>query len=152
MMIAFANFVHLAAVIIWVGGMFFAHMALRPSLPLLDPPQRLPLLAATLGRFFAWVAGAVVAILGSGAVLIVATRGIAAAGLHVHLMTAIGLAMAAVFVYIRVVPYPRLVAASAARQWPVAAAAMASIRRLVAANLVLGLATVGIAVLGRGYA
>ena len=44
---------HLLGVVVWVGGMFFAHMALRPAATeLLEPPQRLPLLQATLMRFF----------------------------------------------------------------------------------------------------
>ena len=35
---------HLLAALIWVGGMFFAHMALRPAVnTMLEPPQRLPL-------------------------------------------------------------------------------------------------------------
>ena len=52
-----ARWLHLLGVVVWVGGMFFAHMALRPALPRRSqPPQRLPLLAATLSRFIAWVA------------------------------------------------------------------------------------------------
>jgi uncharacterized membrane protein len=45
--------IHLLAVIVWIGGMFFAHVCLRPvAAAQLQPPQRLPLLAAILGRFF----------------------------------------------------------------------------------------------------
>ena len=34
---------HLSGVIVWVGGMFFAHFCLRPVAALqLPPPQRLP--------------------------------------------------------------------------------------------------------------
>ena len=51
-----ARWLHLLGVVVWVGGMFFAHMALRPSVQALDPPERLPLLAATLTRFVAWAA------------------------------------------------------------------------------------------------
>jgi len=36
-----------------VGGMFFAHVALRPAALTLPPPVRLPLMAATLATFFA---------------------------------------------------------------------------------------------------
>jgi hypothetical protein len=36
-------------------------------------------------------------------------------------MTVLGLVMAAVFVFIRVVPHPRLVAAAARQDWPHAA-------------------------------
>ena len=35
---------HLLSAVIWVGGMFFAYMVLRPAAAtLLEPPQRLPL-------------------------------------------------------------------------------------------------------------
>ena len=37
-------FLHLAGVIVWVGGMFFAYFCLRPAaVRVLQPPQRLPL-------------------------------------------------------------------------------------------------------------
>ena len=50
------HLLHLAGVIIWIGGMVFAHVCLRPvAASQLQPPQRLPLLAAILARFFALV-------------------------------------------------------------------------------------------------
>lgn len=56
---------HLFGVVIWVGGMFFAYMALRPAASaLLDPPQRLLLWSATLQRFFGWVWVSVALVLG----------------------------------------------------------------------------------------
>jgi len=52
-------FLHFAAVVVWIGGMVFAHFCLRPAaLATLQPPQRLPLMAAALGRFFACCSGA----------------------------------------------------------------------------------------------
>jgi uncharacterized membrane protein len=128
--------------------MFFAHMALRPSLALLEPPVRLALMAATLGRFFAWVTVAVTAILVTGGVLMPAANA-AGGARHVVPMAAIGVAMALVFGYIRLRPYPRLAAAVAARAWPEAGAALGVVRRLVAVNLVLGLATFAVAIVGR---
>ena len=144
-------FIHLAAAVVWVGGMVFAHFALRPAAAAtLDPPQRLPLMAAALGRFFAWVIGAVVAILASGFGLIAAMGGFRAVGGHVHVMTAVGIAMAVIFVGIRWQAYPRLVAAVAARDWPAGAAALGQVRRWVTVNLVLGALTLAVATLGRG--
>ncbi|MCK7497690.1 MAG: DUF4149 domain-containing protein [Comamonadaceae bacterium] len=53
------------AVVVWVGGMFLMHFAVRPvAVAQLPPPQRLPLLAAILGRFFGWVTAAVLVVLG----------------------------------------------------------------------------------------
>ena len=89
----FARWLHVMGVVVWVGGMFFAHMALRPSVQSLAPPERLSLLAATLSRFMAWVAVAVVANHASG-VAMMALMG--PVGLHVHAITAVGIAMMAI--------------------------------------------------------
>lgn len=139
---------HVAGIVIWIGGMFFAHFCLRPVAVLqLPPPQRLPLLAAVLGRFFAAVAVSVVAILASGFAMMAAV-GFAAAPLHWHLMMGLGVVMAIIFGIIYAQLYPRLVAGVAAQTWPAAGAVMERIRRLVVTNLALGTATVIIAVLG----
>ena len=50
--------IHHLAALIWVGGMFFAYVALRPAaMEVLDPPQRLRLWDAVFRRFFQWVWG-----------------------------------------------------------------------------------------------
>ncbi len=144
-----ARWLHLLGVVVWVGGMFFAHMALRPAVQSLPPPQRLPLLAATLTRFVAWVALAIAAILGSGAMLVVMAGGLRNVGLSVHLMMAIGVVMMLLYAHLTAAPLRRLRAAVAAAQWEQAGSAMATIRKLVAVNLVLGLVTITIAVLVR---
>lgn len=144
-----ARWVHLLAVVIWIGGMFFAHMALRPAAQALPPPQRLPLLAATLDRFVAWVAVAIVGLLVSGAALIVMLGGMRNVGLAVHLMTGLGVVMVLLYAHLVAAPLKRLRAAVAGAQWEQAGAAMGRVRKLVATNLVLGLLTISIAVLGR---
>lgn len=139
---------HLSGVIVWVGGMFFAHFCLRPvAVTQLPPPQRLALLAAVLGRFFVAVAVAVVAILGSGFAGM-ALVGFAQAPLHWHLMSGFGLLMAAIFAVIYLFFYPQLKASVTAQAWPAAGAAMNRIRQLVATNLLLGALTVVVATLG----
>lgn len=145
-----ARWLHVLGVVVWVGGMFFAHMALRPAAQALPPPQRLPLLAATLARFVAWAGLAILMVVGSGVALIGLAGGMAAVGASVHAMTAIGLAMTAIYAWLVARPLPQLRAAVAAARWEQAGAAMAGVRRLVAVNLVLGLATITIAILGRG--
>jgi uncharacterized membrane protein len=144
-----ARWIHLLGVVVWIGGMFFAHMALRPAAQALPPPQRLPLLAAALARFLPWVAAAIVGILGSGAILIFMLGGMKGVGAAVHTMTGIGVVMALVYARIVAGPFRRLRAATAAGEWERAGAAMAQVRKLVAVNLVLGLVTLTIAVLGR---
>ena len=145
---------HLLGVIVWVGGMFFAHFALRPAAAdLLQPPARLPLLAATLGRFFSWVEGAIVLILASGIWMMViagGARGMFAVPAYIHLMLTTGVIMMAIFGHIRFAGHKRLTRAVAAADWPAGARAMAQIRLLVLVNLVLGLLTVAAAVAGPG--
>lgn len=144
-----ARWLHLLGVVVWVGGMFFAHMALRPAAQALPPPQRLPLLAAAVTRFVQWVAVAIVAILASGIALIAMVGGMAQVGWWVHAMTGIGILMILLYAHLVASPLRRLRAAVAAAEWERAGAAMAQVRKLVAANLVLGLVTITIAVLGR---
>jgi uncharacterized membrane protein len=143
-----ALWLHLLGIVVWVGGMFFAHVALRPALVALPPASRLPLIAATLRTFFAWVAAAIVAIIVTGIMMIVAMGGFGRVGAYVHVMTFVGLVMTAIFVFIVAGPFPRLRRAVAAAEWEAAGAAAATVRRLVALNLVLGLVTLTVAVLG----
>lgn len=140
--------IHLLGVIVWIGGMFFAHVCLRPvAADQLPPPQRLPLLSAVLGRFFNAVSVAIVAILGSGLWRFGQVGG---AGIpwRWHAMAGIGTLMIAIFGVILFRYYPRLRAAVAAQDWPAGGAAMNVIRPLVLVNLVLGVLTVVLAVLG----
>ena len=68
-------------------------------------------------------------------------------GLHVHAMTALGLAMVAIYVYIVAVPLRILRGGVAARDWPRAGGAMPRIRQLVAVNLILGVVVIAVAML-----
>lgn len=140
-------FLHLAGVIVWVGGMFFAHVCLRPvAAAQLPPPQRLPLLSAVLGRFFAAVTLALVLIWGSGIARFIQAG--APFPPHWHAMAGVGAGMTAIFAVIVLRYHRRLDAAVALQDWPVAGAAMSAIRHLVLVNLALGFVTVAIAVLG----
>ena len=46
---------HVLAVLVWVGGMFFAHLILRPSVGALDAAVRLAQWRCVFARFFPWV-------------------------------------------------------------------------------------------------
>jgi uncharacterized membrane protein len=146
--------IHLLGVIVWVGGMFFAHMALRPSAAeLLQPPQRLPLLAATLGRFFNWVAVCIALILLSGvAIIVLFTSNGGRIGPHIHAMSGLGLLMMAIFGHIRFALFKRLKSALDAADWPAGGVAMGKIRHWVLVNLVLGMITTVVVFIGRGWA
>lgn len=141
---------HLLAAALWVGGMLTMHAAVRPAaVATLPPPQRLPFMAAALQRFLDLAAAAIAVLLASGALLIVQRGGFAALHVSAHAMTALGLVMTAVYLFIRLRPFALLRQAVAAAQWPVAAAALDRVRRLVLLNLVLGTGVFGIALVGR---
>ena len=57
---------HVLSIIVWIGGMVFAHFFLRPAAQQLEPPQRVPLLHGVLQRFLGAVAIAIVVVLTSG--------------------------------------------------------------------------------------
>ena len=58
---ALAYTLHVLAALVWVGGMFFAWMVLRPAaMVALEGPARLKLWAQVFPRFFVWVWIAVV--------------------------------------------------------------------------------------------
>lgn len=142
-----ALLIHLLAVIVWIGGMFFAHVCLRPvAAEQLPPLQRLPLLSAVLGRFFAAVTVAIIAIFATG-IWRFAEVG-AVAPWRWHAMAGIGTAMTVIFLIILLRFHPRLKAAVAAQDWPAGGAAMNVIRPLVLVNLILGIITVVLALLG----
>ena len=137
---------HLLAVIVWIGGMFFAHVCLRPvAAAQLPPPQRLPLLAAILGRFFVVVGWALALLWGSGVIRFAQVG--AAIPASWLAMAGIAAVMTAILVLIVFRFHRPMVAAVAASDWPKAGAAMNAIRGLVLTNLLLGVLTVAIAVL-----
>jgi uncharacterized membrane protein len=141
---------HMLAATLWVGGMAVMHFAVRPAaVQTLEPPLRLPFMAAALGRFFAWVSAAVIVLLLSGLTMMLLGGGFAAAHWSVHAMFGIGLAMMAVYGHVRFAAFPRLQRAVASRTWPQAAAQLNAIRIRVALNLVLGTLVFVLAVVGR---
>ncbi len=143
------KFLHLASVVLWVGGMFFAWMCLRPvAAANLEPPQRLKLWVDVFARFFPWVWGAVVAILLSGIWTLIDV-GMRTAPWYWHTMLMLGLIMSAIFVYVFMVPYARLKGAVDAQNWPGGGKALGRIRTLIAFNLALGFVTIAVASLGR---
>jgi uncharacterized membrane protein len=142
--------VHVLAAIVWVGGMFFAYVVLRPAAGELEPMVRLALWRGVLGRFFPWVWASVLGLLLSGyGMLLLGLGGFAGAGLHVHLMQALGLVMMALFGHLYFVPWRRLQRALDQGEGAAAAGPLDQIRRIVAINLALGLITAAIGASGR---
>lgn len=140
---------HILAAIIWIGGMFFAHVVLRPSAGVLDLPTRLALWNRVLRSFFMWVWLSIAALLVSGfAMVFIGYGGFAVLPPNIMLMMTVGVLMAAIFIYVYCVPWQRFRRGVAAADWPSAEHSIRRIRRLVGLNLLLGLATVVLAAAG----
>ena len=140
---------HLLAVIVWVGGMFFAHFFLRPAVQGLQPPERVKLMHSVLQRFFAVVMVLIVVVLASGVGMIGSVHAMAGAvGGKFNMpatwivMSVLGVVMMAVFGHIRFALFKRLDRAVAAKDWPAGGKTLESIRKWVAFNLALGLVIV----------
>ena len=146
MLYAILKTLHLLAIIVWLGGMTFAHFFLRPAIAQLEPPARLKLMHEVLGRFFRVVLVASLLTLGTGVWMLgrVAKQVVQAGGsfnmpLGWTVMLVLGLLMVAIFLHIRFALYKRLDRAVAAAEWAAGGDALAQIRRWVAINLALGL-------------
>lgn len=141
--------IHLLAVVIWVGGMFFAYMVLRPAaVDVLQPPERLRLWDSVFSRFFNWVWGAVGLILATGLYMIYQYGGMAHAPHFVHLMLLLGLAMVGIYGYVFFACYVPLNLHVAKAEWKEAGEILGKIRRLVGTNLILGLLTISVGAIG----
>lgn len=141
-------FIHVAAVVVWVGGMFFAVFCLRPAVGLLDPPLRVKLMMAALERFLQAVSLSVLAILGTGLGMLLPVD-LRFAPLSWHVMAGLGILMIAIYGYVIFAPFRRLQVASVREDWPAAGAELERIRRWVTINLILGTGTIAVATIGR---
>ncbi|TVT80600.1 CopD family protein [Pseudomonas sp. H3(2019)] len=138
---------HVLAALIWVGGMFFAWMVLRPAaMKALEGPARLKLWVEVFQGFFVWVWVAVVILPISGVGLIhLRFSGFETAPRYVQIMMGLYLVMTALFIRIQALNLPELRKTVLAEDWPAGAAMLGKIRRLVGINLLLGLLLVAVA-------
>jgi uncharacterized membrane protein len=141
--------VHILGIIVWVGGMFFAHQALRPAIAeVLDPPQRLSLWVATFKHFFLWVWIAIILVLVSGLWMLSLYP---KAPMFMHIMSGLGVVMMLLFLHVFFAPYKKLKKAVIEERWADGAKALAQIRLLVGINLSIGLITAIVAMAGKFY-
>lgn len=140
---------HLLAALVWVGGMFFAYVVLRPAaVEVLEPPQRLRLWDVVFRRFFVWVWAAVAILLASGSYMIMLLGGFTHVQPYISIMLVSGLAMMLIYAHVYFVQYRKLGRLVAEQNWKAAGGILGNIRRLVGLNLALGMLTVCVAVLG----
>ncbi|MHC8355440.1 CopD family protein [Pseudomonas sp. LB3P81] len=138
---------HVLSALVWVGGMFFAWMVLRPAaMKALEGPARLKLWVEVFQGFFRWVWVAVVLLPISGVGMIhLQYTGFETAPRYVQIMMGLYVVMTALFIRIQALLLPELRTAVAAQDWPTGAAVLGKIRRLVGINLIVGLVLVAIA-------
>ncbi|MEE2729983.1 MAG: CopD family protein [Pseudomonadota bacterium] len=142
---------HLLSAVIWVGGMFFAYVALRPvAAELLEPPLRLRLWRQVFARFFVWVSLAVVLLLCSGLWMIFGFYGgMGNTRPYVHVMLLLGIIMMLIYAHVFFAPYRRLIRAVESENWSEGGVQLGKMRKLIALNLTLGLIVVVVASAGR---
>lgn len=145
-----ALFIHLLCAAFWVGGMATMHFAVRPSaVATLEPPLRLRMMAATLRRFFVGVDASVTLLFVTGAGMIMAAGGFRGLHWRIEAMMSIAIVMAAIYAYIRASVFRALRRAVEESAWPVAAARLNTVRKLVMLNLALGVVVFAVATIGR---
>ena len=141
---------HTLSAVVWVGGMFFAHQALRPAAAALEPGPRLMLWSGVLGRFFAWVFAAIVLLLVTGYAMVFSVfGGFGGIKLYINLMQAIGILMMLLFLHLYFAPWRRFRSAVARQDWAEGGRQLGQIRTIVTINLVLGVIVVAVASSGR---
>jgi len=146
MLYAALTTVHLLAIVVWVGGMVFAHFFLRPAVVVLALPDRLSLMHGVLKRFFNAVTYAALLALLTGlwmmghvAKAVVQAGGEFSAPLDWTIMGALGTLMVLIFGHIRFALFGRFSKAVLAQDWTAADTALAKVRQWVLVNLWLGL-------------
>jgi uncharacterized membrane protein len=146
---------HVVAIIVWVGGMFFAHFFLRPALGQLELPTRLKFMHQVLGRFFKAVIIASVTTLVTGYWMIGRLARASseanipfAMPLSWTIMAGLGTIMVLIFFHIRFALYKRFSLATLAQDWNAAAKSMQTLRTWVSINLLIGVITVLVALSG----
>ncbi len=146
-MMALLKTLHVISALIWVGGMFFAYVILRPAaVDELPPPERLRLWRNVFQRFFVWVWAAVGIILFTGLSMLHSYG--SGAPVYIHVMLALGVLMVLIYAYVYFALYRTLARNVLAQEWKTAGGVLGQIRRWVGINLTLGLLTVSIAAAG----
>jgi uncharacterized membrane protein len=133
---------HLLCAVLWVGGMFFAYVVLRPSMAAIEAPQRMLLHTRVFKSFFLLIWHAMPLILITGGAMISLNWDMANAPWQINAMMGLGLLMAAIFLAIFFGPYRQFRRTIDRTRM---ASSLNNIRKLIGINLVLGLATVIVA-------
>ena len=139
-----AQFIHILAVVLWIGGIVFMDGFLAPALrrAMAQAQQRAQLLYVLFRNFFAaiWGAGAALVITGYGMVFL--RGGFGVLSMAQWVMVVLGSVMVLLALYIFFVPFLRMRTAVLRSDWSAACAQAAQIRLLSTANIVLAVPTI----------
>ena len=143
---------HLLSAVVWVGGMFFAYVCLRPvAAQLLDPPVKLTLWSRVFSQFFVFVWASILILIVTGHWMISLLGGMSGVGKHIHIMLGLGYVMFMLYGHLFFASFKRLKLAVAISDWDDAANRLNTMRRLVGINLSLGIVTVIVASGGKYF-
>lgn len=142
---------HIVAATIWVGGMFFAYVVLRPAVGGIEPPpERARLWRRVFERFFLYVSLSVLALIATGyGMIFLVFGGFAGVDPYVHIMHAVGLIMFLAYGHLRFAAWPKFRNAVDSDDFEQAGRRLGLIRKIVAVNLGLGWVTVIVGATGR---
>ncbi|MBR71737.1 MAG: hypothetical protein CMM30_02200 [Rhodospirillaceae bacterium] len=150
---AFFVGLHTIAAVVWVGGMFLAYTAVRPAAMNLSPEERFKLWKSIGAKFFPVVGVCCIILVATGyGMIFEALGGFSSSGIHVHIMQGTGWLMIGLFGHLISSPYRKLVRSLKNGNTQDSAKALASMRRVVGINLLIGIATILIGATGRYWA
>jgi len=147
----FSLVLHLLSAVVWVGGMFFAYMFLRPVAAMqLEPPIRLPLWVGVFQKFFPFVWLSILFLPLTGYMMIFDIwGGMAGTPLYVHIMNGLGMVMILIYLHVYFAPFKRLKEAVIKQDWPEGGRNLNIIRKMIAINMMIGLIVIIVASAGR---
>ena len=151
MLMSISLALHVLAAAVWIGGMFFAYVCLRPVLGQEEPTVRLKLWARVFGKFFPWVSMCIAILFVTGFLMIYSFGGFQVVGNYVYAMLVGAVLMTAIFKFVYAAPFKHLKRAVEEQNNKVAAFALGTIRKLVLTNLILGVTVVVIATTLKGW-
>jgi len=149
-MMSLMKLIHILSIVVWVGGMFFAYVVLRPAaVDVLQPAERLRLWDKVFSRFFNWVWLAIFLLLVSGLYMIYLLGGFARLPMYINIMFLMGVVMVMIYTYVFFKCYAGFTRLVSKSDWPAAGAVLGTIRKLIGLNLSIGLLTVVVALMAR---
>ncbi|MBF0428663.1 MAG: hypothetical protein HQL94_07035 [Magnetococcales bacterium] len=143
---------HILAALIWVGGMFFALLILRPSAQSLDLPSRVGLWSQVLSRFIPMVWLAVIIQLVTGYWMIFLMFGfgeVATVTLHIRIMEILGWIMITLFLIFYFKAFLPMKQRMGELLIPEAGLYIERGRKIMQINLVLGIVVISVVAGGR---